>query len=154
MRQPYSHYINSRKKYLEEIPAHWQTSTLGRLGKFFKGSGGTKEDEVEDGIPCVRYGDIYTQHRYLIRETRSGISEDSMAKYTLMHYGDILFAGSGETIEEIGKSAANLIKGLAYCGGDVIVLRPTIKSDATFLGGVVKEFAPDHHCPELANGQV
>ena len=134
MRQRYPHYINSRAECLEEIPAHWQTSTLGRLGKFFKGSGGTKEDEVEDGIPCVRYGDLYTQHQYLIRETRSGISKDNLSKYTQMHYGDILFAGSGETIEEIGKSAASLIKGPAYCGGDVIVLRPTIKSDATFLG--------------------
>ena len=134
MRQRYPQYINSSKECLEEIPAHWQTSTLGRLGKFLKGNGGTKEDEVEDGIPCVRYGDIYTQHQYLIRETRSGISKDSLAKYTPMHYGDILFAGSGETIEEIGKSAANLIKEPAYCGGDVIVLRPTIQSDATFFG--------------------
>ena len=134
MRQRYPHYIKSRAECLEEIPAHWQTSTLGRLGKFFKGNGGTKDDEVEDGIPCVRYGDLYTQHQYLIRETRSGISKDSLSNYTQMQYGDILFAGSGETIEEIGKSAANLIKGPAYCGGDVIVLRPTIKSDATFLG--------------------
>ena len=134
MRQRYPHCIKSRAECLEEIPAHWQTSTLGRLGKFFKGSGGTKEDEVEDGTPCVRYGDLYTQHQYLIRETRSGISKGSLYKYTQMHYGDILFAGSGETIEEIGKSAANLIKGPAYCSGDVIVLRPTIKSDATFLG--------------------
>ena len=80
MRQRYPQYINSSKECLEEIPAHWQTSTLGRLGKFLKGNGGTKEDEVEDGIPCVRYGDIYTQHQYLIRETRSGISKDSLAK--------------------------------------------------------------------------
>ena len=107
---------------------------LGLIGALFKGSGGTKEDEVEDGVPCVRYGDIYTQHRYFIRETRADITEESAAKYTPIHYGDILFAGSGETIEEIGKSAANLIEGPAYCGGDVIVFRPSIKADATFMG--------------------
>ena len=43
-------------------------------------------------------------------------------------------AGSGETIDEIGKSAVNLIKGRAYCGGDVIVFRPSIEINATYLG--------------------
>ena len=119
---------------LGEVPEHWEVKRLSLIGSFFKGGGGTKEDEVEDGVPCVRYGDIYTQHQFFIRETRSDISEESATKYTPIHYGDILFAGSGETIEEIGKSAANLIEGPAYCGGDVIVLRPVIESDATFLG--------------------
>ena len=45
-----------------------------------------------------------------------------------------MFAGSGETIDEIGKSAANLISGRSYCGGDVIVFRPSVEVDATFLG--------------------
>ena len=45
-----------------------------------------------------------------------------------------MFAGSGETIDEIGKSAVNLIEGRAYCGGDVIVFRPAVEADATYLG--------------------
>ena len=130
----YLRYRNSGVEWLGEVPEHWEVKRLSLIGSFFKGGGGTKEDEVENGVPCVRYGDIYTQHQYFIRETRSDISEESAAKYTPIHYGDILFAGSGETIEEIGKSAANLIEGPAYCGGDVIVLRPVIESDATFLG--------------------
>ena len=124
----------SGMEFLGDVPEHWEVKRLSLIGTFFKGGGGTKEDEVEDGVPCVRYGDIYTQHQYFIRETRSDISEESAAKYTPIHYGDILFAGSGETLEEIGKSAANLIEGPAYCGGDVIVLRPVIEFDATFLG--------------------
>ena len=85
-------------EWLGEVPEHWEVKRLSLIGSFFKGCGGTKEDEVEDGVPCVRYGDIYTQHQYFIRETRSNISEESTAKYTPIHYGDILFAGSGETI--------------------------------------------------------
>ena len=130
----YPHYRDSGVPWLGEVPEHWDLKQLGLIGSLFKGSGGTKEDEVEDGVPCVRYGDIYTQHRYFIRETRADITEESAAKYTPIRYGDILFAGSGETIEEIGKSAANLIEGPAYCGGDVIVFRPSIEADATFLG--------------------
>ena len=131
---PYPRYRDSGVEWLGEVPEHWDLRQLGLIGSLFKGSGGTKEDEVDDGVPCVRYGDIYTQHEYFIRETRADITEESAAKYTPIRYGDILFAGSGETIDEIGKSAVNLIDGPAYCGGDVIVFRPAIEADATFLG--------------------
>ena len=121
-------------EWLGDVPEHWNFESLGLIGSFFKGSGGTKDDEDEEGVPCVRYGDIYTQHQYFIRQARASIPEESAAKYTPIRYGDILFAGSGETIEEIGKSAVNLIDGPAYCGGDVIAFRPSIEADATFLG--------------------
>ncbi len=51
-----------------------------------------------------------------------------------LQYGDILFAGSGETIEEIGKSVVNLLTSEAYCGGDVIILRLSIDTNARFMG--------------------
>ena len=120
--------------WLSDIPTHWQIRHLGSIGSFFKGGGGTKADEVEGGLPCVRYGDLYTQYQFLIKSTRTGIAEDTASEYKLLQYGDVLFAGSGETIEEIGKSAVNLIEGRVYCGGDVIVFRPEIEIDAAFLG--------------------
>ena len=52
-------------------------------------------------------------------------------------YGDILFAASGETIEEIGKSAVNLIESQVFCGGDVILFRPDMELNATFSGYVI-----------------
>ena len=134
MNSPYPTYRDSGVEWLGEIPEHWELKELGRIGSFFKGGGGTKEDEVEVGLPCVRYGDLYTQHQFCIRNSRAGIAETRTASYRQLRYGDVLFAGSGETIEEIGKSAVNLITGRAYCGGDVIVLRPSIEVDAAFLG--------------------
>ena len=132
--QPYSVYRDSGVEWLGEVPGHWDVAQLGRLGTFSKGGGGTKEDEAEDGVPCVRYGDLYTQHQFSIKTTRARISEESAARYTPIRYGDLLFAGSGETIEEIGKSAVNLITEPVYGGGDLIVFRPNIEIDATFLG--------------------
>ena len=131
---PHPRLKDSRVEWLGAVPEHWEVVRLGRAGTFSKGGGGTKEDEVEGGIPCVRYGDLYTQHEFCIRATRAGISEVSAKKYRPLHFGDLLFAGSGETIEEIGKSAVSLIRGRAYCGGDVIVFRPTINMHAAFLG--------------------
>ncbi len=117
------------------MPAHWRVRQLGRIGRLFKGGGGTKEDERESGVPCVRYGDLYTQHQFFITATRACVTpERADTAYTPIRYGDVLFAGSGETIDEIGKSAVNLIPGPACCGGDVIIFRPSINADARFLG--------------------
>ena len=83
----------------------------------------------------MRYGDLYTQHQFFIAATRSYVAPElANTVYTPIRYGDVLFAGSGETIDEIGKSAVNLIPGPACCGGDVIILRPSINADARFLG--------------------
>jgi type I restriction enzyme S subunit len=84
------------------------------------------------------------QHQYFIRESRSQVSEQRVVDYTPIQYGDVLFAGSGETIEEIGKSAVNLISRHACCGGDVIIFRSQIEVDASFLG-----YATD--CPQAAH---
>ena len=141
--KPYSAMKNSGAEWLGEVPEHWEVRQLGRIGRFSKGNGGTKEDEVESGVPCVRYGDLYTQHRFFIQKARSFVSQETFKSYTPIHYGDVLFAGSGETIEEIGKSAVSLLPEPACCGGDVIIFRPSVTFDARFFG-----LATD--CPQAA----
>ena len=140
---PYATYKKSGIEGLGNVPAHWQIRELGRMGRFFKGNGGTKADEINEGSPCVRYGDLYTFHRFHVRKTRSFVDPIvATTTYTPIEYGDVLFAGSGETIDEIGKSAVNLMCS-GCCGGDVIVFRPNIEMDAAFLG-----YATD--CPYAA----
>ena len=132
--RPYPKYTPSGVAWLGEVPAHWEVKRLGQIGNLFKGGGGTKDDAVPDGVPCVRYGDLYTHHEFFVRDAKSCVSEERAARYTAIRYGDVLFAGSGETIDEIGKSAVNLIHGPACCGGDVIVFRPHVQARAEFLG--------------------
>jgi type I restriction enzyme S subunit len=131
---PYPNTKESGVPWLERVPAHWELVPLGRIGRFSKGSGGTKEDEVADGVPCIRYGDLYSKYDSFITEPRSFVAPDRVAVYTPVQFGDVLFAGSGETIDEIGKSAVNLIEGDVVCGGDVLVFRPNREVDPRFLG--------------------
>ena len=132
--KPYPAYKDSRAKWLGEVPEHWEVRTLAQIGKLSKGGGGNKADEVSAGVPCVRYGDLYTTHDYFIRKSRSFVSEEKAAEYTTIRFGDALFAGSGETIDEIGKSAVNLMQAEACCGGDVIVFRPARPINARYIG--------------------
>ena len=119
---------------LGRVPVHWRIRKLGQIGRFSKGNGGSKMDELQTGIPCVRYGDLYTSHTYFIHQSRGSISRERVEDYTPISYGDVLFAASGESIEEIGKSAVNVIKDEAYCGGDIILFRPSIEVHPKFMG--------------------
>ena len=119
--------------FVGDVPAHWEIRRLGSLGRIWKGNGGSKEDEVPEGVPCVRYGDLYTTHTRFIEKTRSFVSRSAMPNYTPIEYGDVLFAASGETLDEIGKSAVNLIRSEAVCGGDVIAFRPRDGFEARYL---------------------
>ena len=132
--KPYPAYRDSGSPWLGEVPEHWEVRRLGQMGRLSKGSGGSKEDEAPVGVPCVRYGDLYTTHSYFIERTRSFISEETSKSYTPIVFGDVLFATSGETIDEIGKSAVNLMRTGACCGGDVILFRPQDDAVARYMG--------------------
>ena len=55
--EPYPAIKDSGVPWLGEVPEHWEAKRLAQIGRFSKGNGGTKEDEVTSGVPCVRYGD-------------------------------------------------------------------------------------------------
>lgn len=132
--EPYPDYKESGLPWLGQVPAHWAVRQARHIGRLLKGVGGSKEDAVTEGMPCVRYGDLYTTYTYFIRASRTFINPERVPGYTPLQYGDVLFAASGETIEDIGKSAVNLMKTPAVCGGDVIIVRPSVAVDAAFLG--------------------
>jgi len=77
---------------------------------------------------------LYTTYSFMIVASKSFITSERASDYTPIQYGDVLFAASGETFEEIGKSAVNLMKSPACCGGDIVILRPAIHTHAPFLG--------------------
>jgi len=106
------------------IPVGWDVKPLGSIGEFLKGKGIAKKDLAEKGLPCVRYGEIYTVHHWIIKSFHSFISSETASQSKEIRKNDILFAGSGETVEEIGKAVAYLYQDKAYAGGDIIILRP------------------------------
>jgi type I restriction enzyme S subunit len=132
--KPYPAMKDSGVPWLGKVPEHWDVRTVGALGALFKGNGGNKSDEASTGIPCVRYGDLYTRHEFFITASKACVSNERAGAYTSIRHGDVLFAASGETMEDIGRSAVNLIEGEARCGGDILVLRPQVPVVPRYLG--------------------
>jgi type I restriction enzyme S subunit len=115
------------------IPSDWEVKPLSELGTFSKGKGILKEQVVSEGLPCIRYGEIYTTHDYIVREFKSFIGEDVANESMKIKQGDILFAGSGETAEEIGKAVAYIGNEKAFAGGDIIILSTAVEVNAECL---------------------
>ena len=118
---------------LDELNEKNKTASLESLGELLKGKGIPKAEVVDSGYPCIRYGELYTKHHRIIRKFYSHINEDYKTKSLRLHKNDIIFAGSGETITEIGKSASFVDEVEAYVGSDTLVFRPH-DMDGIYLG--------------------
>lgn len=121
------------KTRLPGFSGPWEVKQLGEIGSLKKGRHISKSQLSTQGIPCVLYGEIYTRYNCVAEKLISFISEDVAERSTAIESGDILFAGSGETAEEIGKCFAYVGNEKAYAGGDLIILSPN-EGDSTFLG--------------------
>ncbi|MDG6251263.1 restriction endonuclease subunit S, partial [Methanocalculus sp.] len=78
------------------IPEDWEVKRLGNLGTFMKGKGIRRDDVSDEGLECIRYGEIYTQYNSYVVILKSRIPENIAATALLIQTGDLLFAGSGE----------------------------------------------------------
>ena len=125
--------MNTAKTDMQRFSGEWETKQLKELGQFSKGRGIKRDDVSDEGLPCVRYGELYTRYQDYILKIASRIPPSIAATALPIKKGDLLFAGSGETAEEIGRCAAYLGEEQAYAGGDVIVLTPS-GQNSIYLG--------------------
>lgn len=126
------------KRRLPGFEGEWRSVCLGDIGKLRKGKGIQRDQVRAMGFPCIRYGEIYTQHHEQVRQFHSFIDAETAAESEPISAGDILFTCSGETAEEIGKCVAYLGSEKAFAGGDIIILSPTA-DNAAFLGYVLND---------------
>ncbi len=136
----------------KNIPEGWQETKLADIGVFSKGSGITKDQLTKTGHNAIRYGELYTKFNFKIEKIYSHIPTEVIPTSTKIKYGDILFAGSGETNEEIGKSAAYLLNQDCYAGGDLIIFTPK-NADSLFLSYSLNIGEGRKKLTELGQGQ-
>lgn len=89
----------------------------------YRGAGIKRTEVTEQGIPCVRYGEIYTTYNVTFDTCVSHTQEEFVPNKKYFEYGDILFAITGESVEDIAKSCAYLGDEKCLAGGDIVVLK-------------------------------
>lgn len=119
--------------WVDEVPQKWDIRRVKYIAICLKkGNGITKEDIVEDGDTlCIRYGEIYTKYNLSFFECVTRTNKERLSSKQYFTQGDILFAGTGELIEEIGKNIVYLGTGDCLAGGDIIILKH--KQNARYL---------------------
>ena len=136
------------------VKSKWKEYLLRDIGIFRKGSGISRDESQTGTIPAVRYGEIYTTHHNYVRQYKSHISEEVARRALQVRYGDILFACSGETKEDIAKCVAIVDEKEVYAGGDIIVLSPTVKTNPIFLGYILNTADVIRQRAQLAQGDA
>lgn len=123
----------SAKLRLPGFSEPWEKVKLGEIGKFDKGYGVPKESIRNTGNKAITYGEIYTKHDFVIKKFTSYIDDETAVVSKKITQGAILFTGSGETLEDIGKCVAFIDNDIAYAGGDIIIFNPSIEINSLVL---------------------
>ena len=111
-------------KEMLEPKEGWEDKALKDFATdMYRGSGVKRDQVTEEGISCVRYGEIYTKYDFHFNECDSHTLEEYVSSPKYFEHGDILFAITGESVEEIGKSIAYTGKEKCIAGGDIVVMK-------------------------------
>lgn len=104
------------------FPSDWETNKkLNDLGIFDKGKGLPGDKMADEGVPCIGYGDIYMKYNYHFENAQNFVDEKTASESQPIEKGTLLFTGTGETAEEIGKCVCYNGNETIYAGGDIIL---------------------------------
>jgi type I restriction enzyme S subunit len=102
-----------------EIPESWEWVRLRNIGLFVRGSGIKRDETRSAGIPCVRYGEVYTTYNIAMTNAVSFVDEGLADRSKPVNRGDLLLTLTGENKEEIGKTIAFMGDERTVIGGDL-----------------------------------
>ena len=100
-RQQYAYYRNH---------LIWESNAprvaLGNVGALTRGRRFTRNDIADQGVPAIHYGEIYTTYGISTRKTISHVASERAQSLRYAEPGDVIIAGVGETVEEVGIGVA------------------------------------------------
>lgn len=91
--------------------------------QWYRGVGIKREEVSEDGMPCIRYGEIHTTYNIWFDDCISHTDESKQVSRKYAEKGDILFAITSEDIPFVGNSVAYLGNERILVGGDIVVMK-------------------------------
>lgn len=106
-----------------ENEKEWEVKTMGEIGTLQRGSGLSKKDLVEDGYPCILYGQIHTRFGAYTKAHIACIPYNLVNTAKIAHTGDLIMAITSEDIEGSCKSTAWLGNYDIAIGSDAAIFR-------------------------------
>lgn len=128
----------------------WKQRKLGELARFSKGTGYTKADLKETGIPIILYGRLYTNYETVISNVDTYTEARQGSIYS--NGGEVIVPASGETAEDI--SIASVVeKSGILLGGDLNIITPSSDLNSAFLAISISNGKPHSDMAKMAQGK-
>lgn len=149
--------LTARKKQYEyyrdtllDIQRNIPRVRLGDIAtEMYRGSGIKRDEVTTDGIPCVRYGEIYTTYNTWFDRCVSHTQLRYVPAPKYFEHGDILFVITGESVEDIAKSVAYVGHEKCLAGGDIVVMKH--QQNPRYLAHVL---STSHSRAQKSNGKI
>ena len=133
--------------WLGRIPRHWAISKLRYKFAFGKGLTITKENLVEDGIPCVNYGEVHSKFGFEVNPTKHSlkcVDESYLKAFSncLLSKGDFVFADTSEDLDGSGNFTQLTSDTVTFAGYHTIIARPEGRKNTRYFAYLfdAKEF--------------
>lgn len=94
---------------------------MSEIGIFIRGKRFVRTDIVNEGIPCIHYGDMYTYYGLYATQSKGKLRSELASKMRYAQKNDVVIVAAGENKEDIGI-------GLAWLGEE-----PAAVHDACFI---------------------
>ncbi|MBQ2882303.1 MAG: restriction endonuclease subunit S [Alphaproteobacteria bacterium] len=94
---------------------------MSEVGTFIRGKRFVRTDIVNDGVPCIHYGDMYTYYGLYATESKGMLRNELAPKMRYAQKNDVVIVAAGENKEDIGI-------GMAWLGDE-----PAAVHDACFI---------------------
>ncbi|MBO6253236.1 MAG: restriction endonuclease subunit S [Bacteroidaceae bacterium] len=98
-----------------------EVKSFDEIGTFTRGRRFVRTDIVEEGVPCIHYGDMYTYYGISADTTPTYLTKEVAAKLRYASKGDVVIVAAGENDLDIGV-------GVAWLGENDVVVH-----DACFI---------------------
>ncbi len=112
---------------IEELcPSGVEYKKLKDVATISRGGSFQKKDYVDQGFPCIHYGQIYTLYGLFVNKTANYISENVAAKQKKAVTNDIVMAVTSENIDDVCKCVAWLGEGEVAVSGHAAIIHHTL----------------------------
>ena len=128
----------------------WAQRKLGEVAEFSKGSGYSKSDLSDVGMPIILYGRLYTRYETVIEDIDTFV--DPKENSVISCGGEIIVPSSGETAEDISRASVVGKKGIVL-GGDLNIVRADSTINPTFLAFTISNGNQQKELTRRAQGK-
>ena len=119
-------------EWLGDVPEHWEIIKNKYILEFSKGLTITKENLMDDGIPCVSYGEIHSKYGFEVNPEKhllKCVSEEYLENndHAYLKNGDFVFADTSEDVKGSGNFTYLNSNLPVFAGYHTIVARPNLR---------------------------